>query len=93
MKKSFHSQKQCKLQQTMYKMYCYILLSNLIFITTIMNGNADVDSLTQLFDKCCADGKKGSVEFEEEDCNSILESQFSSNQKSMKILGNSDKVM
>ena len=93
MKKSFHSQEQCYLQQTMYKISFYILLSNLIFITIITNGNADVDSLTPLFDKCCADGKKGSGEFEEEDCNSILESQFSSNQKSMKILGNSDKVM
>ena len=58
-----------------------------------MNGNADVDSLTQLFDKCCADGKKGSGDFEEENCSSIIDSLFSSNQKSMEIIGNSDQMV
>ena len=56
-----------------------------------MNGNADVDPLTTLFDKCCADGKKGSGDFEEEDCSSIIDSLFSSNQKSMDIIGNSEQ--
>ena len=58
-----------------------------------MNGNADVDPLTTLFDKCCADGKKGSVEFEEEDCSSIIDSLFSSNQKPMEMTGNSDQTV
>ena len=58
-----------------------------------MNGNADVDPLTALFDKCCADGKKGSVEFEEEDCSSIIDSLFSSNQKPMEMTGNSDQTV
>ena len=58
-----------------------------------MNGNADVDPSTTLFDKCCADGKKGSGDFEEEDCNSIIDSLFSSNQKSMEILGNGDQTV
>ena len=58
-----------------------------------MNGNADVDPSTTLFDKCCADGKKGSSDFEEEDCNSIIDSLFSSNQKSMEILGNGDQTV
>ena len=71
----------------------YNLLSNLIFISTIINGNADVDPLTTLFDKCCADGKKGSVEFEEEDCSSIIDSLFSSNQKPMEMTGNSDQTV
>ena len=58
-----------------------------------MNGNADVNPLTALFDKCCADGKKGSGDFEEENCSSIIDSLFSSNQKSMEIIGNSDQMV
>ena len=58
-----------------------------------MKGNADVDTLTTLFDKCCADGKKGSGDFEEENCSSIIDSLFSSNQKSMEIIGNSDQMV
>ena len=58
-----------------------------------MNGNADIDPLTTLFDKCCADGKKGSGDFEAENCSSIIDSLFSSNQKSMEIIGNSDQMV
>ena len=58
-----------------------------------MKGNADVDTLTTLFDKCCADGKKGSGDFEERDCSSIIDSLFSSNQKSMEIIGNGDQTV
>ena len=72
-------------------MKSYNLLSNLIFISAIMKGNADVDTLTTLFDNCCADGKKGSGDFQEEDCSSIIDSLFSGNQKSMDIIGNSEQ--
>ena len=58
-----------------------------------MNGNADIDPLTTLFDKCCADGKKGSGDFEEEDCSSIIDSLFSSNQKSMEMIVNGDQMV